>query len=107
MFSTYAFGSINPLIQLNLPHLPPFIHAPGLLPCQGIITVFHKHSKFPYFVSSQPVMKEQTKVALGLQVGEDKFQTADVLLLTCQDRNCHIVANSLKEKKNPQLMRPM
>ena len=53
-------------------------------PRQGIVTIFYKHSKLPYFVSSQPVMKEQTEVTVGSQVGEEKFQTADVLLLTSQ-----------------------
>ena len=72
------------MIQLNFPHPPLFIHAPGFLPSQSIVPIFHKHSKLPYFVSSQPVIKEQTEVAVGLQVGEEKFQTAYVLLLTCQ-----------------------
>ena len=72
------------MIQLSFPHPPQFIGAPGFLPGQGIVPIFHKHSKLPYFVSSQPVMKEQTEVAVGLQVGEEKFQTAYVLLLTCQ-----------------------
>ena len=72
------------MIQLNFPHPPLFIGAPGFLPGQGIVTIFYKHSKLPYFVSSQPVMKEQTEVTVGSQVGEEKFQTADVLLLTSQ-----------------------
>ena len=72
------------MIQLSFPHPPPFISAPGFLPGQGIVSIFCKHSKLPYFVCSQPVMKEQTEVAVGLQVGEEKFQMAYVLLLTCQ-----------------------
>lgn len=98
-FPTYTFGSINPLVQLDFPGLPSLILIFRLFPGQGIVAIFHEHSKFSYFVSSQSVIKEQTEVALGGQVGEEKFQSANILLVPCQCWGCHIITNGFKRTK--------
>lgn len=100
-FSTYTFGSsINSLVQLDFSCLPSLVLIFRLFPCQSTVAVFHEHSKFSYFVASQPVIKEQTEVASGCQVGEEKFQSANILLVPRQCRDGHIITNSFKRAKD-------